>query len=119
MRESGSGSGGSARWAGVCEWMVGRVDGSENRDPPVEALLNRQTLEGDSFFRVVNAFRPTDLVLAMVHRASNLALGVAGLSEVKCDGVENYDVSAVVAAHHKYRHHTSDVLTLIGLEEPL
>ena len=66
----------------------------------------------------MQCYRPNDLVLAMVHRASNLAvLGVAGLGEVKGDGVENYDVSGVVSAHHKYRHATSDVLTLIGLEE--
>lgn len=58
----------------------------------------------------------------MVHRAANLAvLGVAGLGEVKCAGVENYDVSELVSAHHKYRHATSDVLGMIGLdgiEEP-
>ena len=53
----------------------------------------------------------------MVHRAANLQLGVAGLSEVHCDGIENYDVSAVVSAHHKYRHTTSDVLELIGIEQ--
>ena len=58
-------------------------------------------------------------MLSLVRRAANLALGVAGLSEVRCDGVENYDVSGVVSAHHKYRHHTSDVLQLIGLEEAL
>lgn len=67
---------------------------------------------------VLRSYRPNDLVLAMVHRAANLALGVAGLSEVRSDGVENYDVSAVVSAHHKYRHATSDVLQLVGLEQP-
>ena len=66
---------------------------------------------------VVRAPQPNDLVLAMVHRAANFALGVAGLAEVKCAGVENFDVSGVVAAHHKYRHATSDVLSLIGLED--
>lgn len=52
-----------------------------------------------------------------MHRAANLQLGVAGLAEVQCEGIENYDVSGVVAAHHRYRHHTADVLSLIGLEE--
>ena len=65
------------------------------------------------------SYRPNDLVLSMVHRASNLALGVAGLSEVRCEGVENYDVSGVVSAHHKYRHATSEVMQLIGLEETM
>jgi len=67
--------------------------------------------------RVVNCYRPNDLVLSMVYRAANLALGVAGLSEVKCDGVENYDVSGIVNAHHKYRHNTGAVLELVGLDE--
>ena len=69
--------------------------------------------------RVVNAYRPNDLVLSIVHRAANLELGVAGLAEVQSEGVENFDVSGVVAAHHRYRHHTADVLSLIGLEEAL
>ena len=64
-------------------------------------------------------YRPNDLVLSLVHRAANLALGVAGLAEVKCEGIENYDVSAVVSAHHKYRHATGAVLQLVGLDEPL
>lgn len=64
-------------------------------------------------------YRPNDLVLAMVHRAANLqVLGVAGLGEVRCEGVENVDVSDVVSAHHKYRHTTSDVLSMVGLEDP-
>ena len=33
--------------------------------------------------RVVNAYRPNDLVLSIVHRAANLELGVAGLAEVQ------------------------------------
>jgi len=67
--------------------------------------------------RVVNCYRPRDLVLSIVFRSASLNVhGVAGLSEVQCDGVENYDVSSVVGAHHKYRHSTSDVLQLIGLE---
>ena len=69
--------------------------------------------------RVVNAYRPNDLVLSIVHRAANLELGVAGLAEVQSEGIENFDVSGVVAAHHRYRHHTADVLSLIGLEEAL
>ena len=69
--------------------------------------------------RVVNAYRPNDLVLSIVHRAANMALGVAGLAEVQCDGVENFDVSGVVAAHHKYRHATSDVLSLIGMDDAI
>ena len=68
--------------------------------------------------RIVNCYRPNDLVLSIVHRAANFALGVAGLGEVVCPGVENYDVSSVVPAHHKYRHTTGAVLQMVGLDEP-
>ena len=66
--------------------------------------------------RLVNCYRPDDLVLSLVHRAANLALGVAGLAEVQCEGVENYDVSDIVHAHHKYRHASGAVLERIELE---
>ena len=50
--------------------------------------------------RVVNCYRPAeDLVLSLVYRTSSLAVdAVAGLAPVRCDGVENVDVSDVVSA---------------------
>ena len=62
------------------------------------------------------SYRQNDLVLSLVHRAANLELGIAGISEVVCDGVENFDVSDIVSAHHKYRHSTGAVLERVGLE---
>mmetsp|Transcript_37898 Transcript_37898/g.75997 ORF Transcript_37898/g.75997 Transcript_37898/m.75997 type:complete len:104 (-) Transcript_37898:848-1159(-) len=88
---------------------------SPRRQIQARSLRRRCLLRGAGPNRVV--LGPNDLVLALVHRAANLALGVAGLSEVKAAGVENYDVSAVVSAHHKYRHATGAVMQLIGLEE--
>jgi hypothetical protein len=102
---------GDGRAAGIVQHLV--LMGLPASGEPASWTQIRKVVAG----RIVNAFRPNDLVLAMVHRASNLAFDVAGLSEVQCVGVENYDVSGVVAAHHKYRMHTSDVLSLVGLEE--
>jgi hypothetical protein len=42
---------------------------------------------------------------------------VAGLGEVSCDSVENYDVSGIVHAHGKYRRQTGAVFDLVGLEQ--
>ncbi|KAL1529917.1 hypothetical protein AB1Y20_000845 [Prymnesium parvum] len=66
--------------------------------------------------RLVNCYRPDDLVLSLVYRASNLKMGVAGLGPVDSPSVENINVSKVVKAHHKYRHHVKDVLRLVCLE---
>ena len=68
--------------------------------------------------RLINCYRPHDLVLSLVYRSANLqTTGVAGLGEVQSPGVENFDVGGVVTAHHKYRHHVGDVLQLVGVEE--
>ncbi len=103
--------GGDARAAGVIQHVV-LMGLPATADPEVWQRL-RLVAAG----RLVNCYRPHDLVLAMVHRAANLTLGVAGLAEVECDGVENYDVSGIVHAHHKYRHQTGAVLDLVGLEQ--
>lgn len=68
--------------------------------------------------RLVNCYRPADLVLSLVYRASNLkvGVGVAGLAPVNASFVENVDVSSVVQGHTKYRHHVKEVLRLVGLE---
>ena len=102
---------GDGRAAGVIQHLI--LMGLPAASEPSRWRALRKVVAG----RVVNAYRPNDLVLSLIHRSSNFSVGVAGLSEVLCDGVENYDVSAVVPAHHKYRHATSDVLQMIGLEE--
>ena len=103
---------GDPRAAGIVQHIV--LMGLPATCEPVRWARIRAVCAG----RVVNCYRPNDLVLAMVHRAANLALGVAGISEVRAPGIENYDVSDVVSAHHKYRHATGAVLQLVGLDEP-
>ena len=67
--------------------------------------------------RIVNCYRPNDLVLLIVHRAANMTYGVAGLGEVSCDSVENYDVSGIVHAHGTYCRQTGAMFDLVGLEQ--
>jgi hypothetical protein len=87
--------GGDMRAAGVIQHVV--LTGlPATADPEVWKGL-RLVVAG----RVVNCYRPNDLVLLIVHRAANMTYGVAGLGEVSCDSVENYDVSGIVHAHGK------------------
>ena len=67
--------------------------------------------------RIVNCYRPNDLVLLIVHRAANMTYGVAGLGEVSCDSVENYDVSGIVHAHVTYCRQTGAMFDLVGPEQ--
>src|SRR5271170_2392165 len=53
--------------------------------------------------RVVNCYVQDDWVLGFVYRGGSLEWGVAGLEEVNCiPGIENYDVSELVAGHLQY-----------------
>lgn len=72
--------------------------------------------------RLINCYRPDDLVLALVHRgtsAASLRAGVAGLSSVASPEVESFDVSGsgLVSAHHKYRFAMGAVLEHVGMSE--
>lgn len=53
--------------------------------------------------RVINCYAQDDWVLGFVYRGGSLEWGVAGLEEVNCIlGIENYDVSGLVAGHLQY-----------------
>lgn len=67
--------------------------------------------------RIINCYRPDDLVLSVVYRACNLETSCAGISAVNCTGVENFDISSLVSAHHMYRHRVTAVLQHVRLEE--
>jgi hypothetical protein len=102
---------GDVRAAGVIQHVV-LMGLPATADPEVWKGL-RLVVAG----RIVNCYRPNDLVLLIVHRAANMTYGVAGLGEVSCDSVENYDVSGIVHAHGKYRRQTGAVFDLVGLEQ--
>lgn len=79
-------------------------------------MIQISSQSGLAIGRIINGYRPKDLVLSLVYRTSNFAVGIAGLGPVEASAVENVDLSHVVTAHHKYRYHVKDVLDLVDLE---
>jgi hypothetical protein len=53
--------------------------------------------------RVVNVYSEQDYILAFLYRTSSIQLGVAGLQEIKVQGVENVNVGKMVEGHLRYR----------------
>jgi hypothetical protein len=53
--------------------------------------------------RVVNVYSEQDYILAFLYRISSIQLDVAGLQEIKVQGVENVNVGKMVEGHLRYR----------------
>mmetsp|Transcript_50146 Transcript_50146/g.162081 ORF Transcript_50146/g.162081 Transcript_50146/m.162081 type:complete len:170 (+) Transcript_50146:326-835(+) len=104
---------GEARAAGIVQHAV--LLGLPASSDPARWRRLRRVVAG----RLVNCYRPDDLVLSLAHRAAQLkAFGVAGLSPVPAGaGVESYNVSRLVRAHHRYRFTVGPVLRHVGLTE--
>ena len=102
-----------ARAAGIVQHAV--LLGLPASSDPARWRRLRRVVAG----RLVNCYRPDDLVLSLAHRAAQLkAFGVAGLSPVPAGaGVESYNVSRLVRAHHRYRFTVGPVLRHVGLTE--
>ncbi|KAF2862637.1 DUF726-domain-containing protein [Piedraia hortae CBS 480.64] len=67
--------------------------------------------------RVVNVFSTKDYILAFLYRSSSIQFGIAGVQAVEyVKGVENVDVSDMVAGHTAYRFLTGPILQKIGFE---
>jgi hypothetical protein len=68
--------------------------------------------------RVVNVHSANDYILAFLYRTSSIQKGVAGLQAIDgVPGVENFDVSARVSGHLRYRHMVGNILRRIGWED--
>ncbi|KAF2096332.1 DUF726-domain-containing protein [Rhizodiscina lignyota] len=68
--------------------------------------------------RVVNVFSRNDYILGFLYRTSSIQYGIAGLQEVAgVKGVQNVDVSEMVAGHTMYRYVTGSILKKIGFED--
>ncbi|EOD34716.1 hypothetical protein EMIHUDRAFT_252780 [Emiliania huxleyi CCMP1516] len=111
---------GEARAAGIVQHAV-LLSLPASSDPARWRRL-RRVVAG----RLVNCYRPDNLVLSLAHRAAQLkAFGVAGLGPVPAGaGVESYNVSRlvrpeaeIVRAHHRYRFTVGPVLRHVGLAE--
>lgn len=67
--------------------------------------------------RVVNVYSTNDFILAFLYRTSRIQFGVAGIESIEeVAGVENWDVSAWVSGHTRYRYLVGRVLKEIGFE---
>jgi len=109
---------GTARAAGVVQSAV--LMGLPASADAARWLRLRRVVAG----RLINCYRPDDLVLSLVHRLTSAPLrhGIAGLQPVRLSAapssaVESFDVSRLVSAHHKYRFALGPVLKHIGLVE--
>jgi hypothetical protein len=63
------------------------------------------------------------MILALMYRVKNLTSSLlmntpVGISKVEVIGIENYDVSNLVANHGDYCVAVKDILKLIGYNEP-
>ncbi|KAB2570048.1 uncharacterized protein LTHEOB_12610 [Lasiodiplodia theobromae] len=68
--------------------------------------------------RLVNVYSSNDHILGFLYRTSSIQLGVAGLQKIEgVEGVENFDASAMVDGHTRYRWLTGTILKKIGMEE--
>lgn len=64
--------------------------------------------------RLINCYSSTDWTLNFLYRSTKTTLKVAGLSPVKVDFVENYDVKDVIGmGHHKYPENIMEILKKI------
>lgn len=73
--------------------------------------------------RIVNCYSQNDMILALMYRVKNITSSLlmntpVGISKVEVPGVENYDVSCLVANHGEYCVAVKDILKLVGYNEP-
>jgi hypothetical protein len=68
--------------------------------------------------RVVNCYSREDFILGFLYRASSAVFEVAGLQAIEgVNGVENYDFSAQVEGHTRYRYMIGQILQQIDFED--
>jgi len=71
--------------------------------------------------RLVNCYSQNDMILALMYRVKNLTSLLSppvGISHVNMPGIENYDVSGLVASHGEYCDAIREILNLVGYNQP-
>jgi hypothetical protein len=62
------------------------------------------------------------MILALMYRVKNLASSLltapVGISHVKVAGIENIDVSELVASHGEYCVAVREILNMVGYNQP-
>ena len=66
--------------------------------------------------RLVNGYTRRDWVLASVYRATSaFSCEAAGLAAVPCPGVENVNLSSLVAGHFDYMPQLGEIMEVLAL----
>jgi len=72
--------------------------------------------------RLINCYSKNDMILALMYRVKNFASSLltapVGISDVNVAGVENFDVSTLVASHGDYCVAVREILNLVGYDQP-
>mmetsp|Transcript_4463 Transcript_4463/g.7918 ORF Transcript_4463/g.7918 Transcript_4463/m.7918 type:complete len:857 (-) Transcript_4463:55-2625(-) len=72
--------------------------------------------------RLINCYSKNDMILALMYRVKNLASSLltapVGISHVNVAGIENFDVSELVANHGEYCVAVREILNLVGYNQP-
>ena len=80
------------------------------------------SLRGVAAGRIVNCYSTKDMILALMYRSKNMTSAVinppVGIRSVNVPGVENYDVSHIVAGHSEYNVAVQEILQLVGYNQP-
>ncbi|BDA42345.1 probable transmembrane and coiled-coil domain-containing protein 4 at C-terminar half [Coccomyxa sp. Obi] len=66
--------------------------------------------------RFVNAYSRRDWVLGLIYRGANgFVKGAGGLCPMKCPGIENINLTSIIAGHFDYISKMPDILDLVGI----
>ncbi|CAG8554542.1 7247_t:CDS:2 [Acaulospora colombiana] len=95
-------------WSCLCELVkrqkYGLIDSVILIGAPVPSTPATKWQEAASAVsrRFVNAYATNDIVLGLIYRMHSFGLNVAGLEPIKCDRVENFDITPFTTGHLGY-----------------
>ena len=82
-----------------------------------------QSCRGIVAGRLVNCYSTNDMILALIYRSKNLGSTLlnppVGIRSVHVPGVENYDISHLVASHSEYSIAVHEILQIVGYNQPV
>ncbi|KAK9909726.1 hypothetical protein WJX75_006627 [Coccomyxa subellipsoidea] len=84
---------------------------------PVSTRLERWAMARSAVAgRFVNAYSRRDWVLGLIYRGANgFVKGAGGLCPMKCPGIENINLTSIIAGHFDYIAKMPDILDLVAI----